>query len=231
MNEVSTDGPGGTKGAVGGILGLVTNPTGRFVLSVAANVLLLFVIVTGGLVRVAAGPIVIEPVNGDVASRIASLFDQKGQALVGVQEGLAGRSFVQISNDNQTAEPVVRALAKLEGEHVLVRKLRELSQRSIHPFDGKPRQVAVRASNETSITLGRAAYCDGDLEDAYLRIWTNDGVGGVQVRATDRIECPPERGNLIEINRDDWLKLAPGDARELHATAKVYPHEPPTARN
>lgn len=230
MDEANMSGPITANSAGGGILSVLTNLRYAFALSLVANVVLVIAIATGGLVRVTVGPIVIDPIKRDVESRVASLFDDKDQAQVGVKEALGDHNFFQISNKNQTSEDIERALAKLESNNVIVRKLRELSQRGIHPFDGKPRPVAVRTSNDASIASGHAAYCDSDLEGTFLRIWTPDGVGGVQVKATARIECPPERGNLIELSSDDWLKLAPGDARELQATAKVYPHEPPAPR-
>jgi hypothetical protein len=214
------------------VLGILKEPKRALAVSGALNIGLALVIVGGQFVHVTVdnGKWTMQPASRDLRSQIVALFEQserRGEVRSLLQE----RGFYEISDiDAKDGRAVTRAIVGLGETHELVRELRELSRRNVHPFDIKERKVVVTPTRRRTVAAGEAAVCEkeDDLSQKWLLVWTDAGNGGISVKVSESVACPSTDRQLVEISPEDWAKLGvdEGHAR-TDAVVKVYLHQPP----
>lgn len=214
------------------ILGVLKEPKRALVLSGALNVGLVLVVVGGQFVHVTVenGKWSVQPASRDLRTQVTKLFEQperRGE----VRNLLQQRGFYEISDEiARDGRAVTRAIVGLGETHEVVRELRELSRRNVHPFDIKERKVVVTPTRRRTVTEGEAAVCDkeDDLSQKWLLVWTDAGNGGISVKVSESVACPPTDRQFVEISAEDWAKLGvDGGHAQTDAVVKVYLHQPP----
>jgi hypothetical protein len=160
---------------------------------------------------------------------VAALFERperRGEVRTLLQQ----QGFYEISDaDAKDGPSITRAIVGLGETHELVRELRELSRRNVHPFDVKERKVIVTPTRRRTVAEGEAAVCEKeeDLSQKWLLVWTDSGNGGFTVKVSESIECPPADRQLVEVSPEDWAKLGVEGNARTDAVVKVYLHQPP----
>jgi hypothetical protein len=213
------------------ILGILNEPKRALVLSVALNATLALVLLGGQYVHVTVdnGKWVVQPASRDLPSHVAELFKHP-ERRAEVRSLLQSRGFYEISDEiARDGRAVTRAIVGLGETHEVVRELRELSRRNVHPFDIKERKVVVTQTRRRTVTEGEAAVCDieDDLSQKWLLVWTDTGNGGISVKVSESVACPPTDRQFVEISPEDWAKLGVDGQAQADAVVKVYLHRPP----
>ncbi len=213
------------------IIGAADDPKRALILSGALNVALALLLVGGSFAQIewVDGRPSVRPAARDVGSQVATLFaqpDRRAELRALLQE----QGFYEISDaGTKDGRAVTRAIVALGETHDLVRELRELSRRNVHPFDVKERKVVIAPTGRKTVTEGEAAVCEKeeDLSQKWLLVWTDAGTGGFSVKVSESIECPPTDRQIVEVSPADWAKLNVDGPKRTDAVVKVYLHQPP----
>lgn len=213
------------------ILGFLKEPVRALVLSGALNIGLVLVIVGGQYVDVTVenGKWALRPASRDLRAQVVALFENP-ERRAELRSLLQQQGFYEISDaDAKDGPSITRAIVGLGETHELVRELRELSRRNVHPFDVKERKVILTPTRRRTVAEGEAAVCEKeeDLSQKWLLVWTDSGNGGFKVKVSESIECPPADRQLVEVSPEDWAKLGVEGSARTDAVVKVYLHQPP----
>ena len=213
------------------ILGVLKEPKRALVLSAALNAALALVLAGGQFVHVTVdnGNWTVQPAARDLRTQVTALFEHP-EWRAEVRSLLQSRGFYEISDEiAKDGRAVTRAIVGLGETHEVVRELRELSRRNVHPFDIKERRVVVTPTRRRTVTEGEAAVCDreDDLSQKWLLVWTDAGNGGISVKVSESVACPPTDRQFVEVSPEDWAKLGVDGQAQTDAVVKVYLHRPP----
>lgn len=213
------------------ILGIPREPVRALVLSIVLNVGLALVLMGGQFVQVTVdnGKVTVLPASRDLRSQVIALFERP-ERHAEVRGLLQEQGFFEISDAiARDGRAVTRAIEGLGEAHEVVRGLRELSRRNVHPFDIKERKVVVTPTRRRTVNEGEAAVCEkeDDLSQMWLLVWTEAGNGGISVKVSESVACAPTERQLVEISPQDWAKLGVAEGSRTDAVVKVYLHRPP----